>query len=344
MLRHISLFAWLFAAAACLVAAAEPETPTSSNWVPAGQARESVYRLSEGEPALIPVAQNGSSNLADRLKAIRNTGTPEASNSASSRRSAPPATVPDEADGAKIPSVLVRRGSSPPSEAAPTDEVAEDTTAPNNTSDAGTDANLEERSADAPPRTARRVRRETETSGSPATLPTTPNAPHGSPQLSLSSQGPMLTVETEGPRAIVMGKAANYRIRLVNQGSAEADRVIVTVAVPAWVQIGSTQARVGSVNGNNEDGTSRQILWELEHVAARSQQELAISLQPTENRPIDLVVDWVFARPRCRRTSKSSNPNWRWRSKGRRKCGLGKRLGSRSNSAIPATDRRKTSP
>ncbi len=78
MLRHVSLFAWLFAAAACLVAAAEPQTPTSSNWVPAGQARESVYRLSEGEPALIPVAQNGSSNLADRLKAIRNTGTPEA--------------------------------------------------------------------------------------------------------------------------------------------------------------------------------------------------------------------------------------------------------------------------
>jgi uncharacterized repeat protein (TIGR01451 family) len=104
----------------------------------------------------------------------------------------------------------------------------------------------------------------------------------------------MLTVETEGPRAIVMGKAANYRIRLVNQGSAEADRVIVTVAVPAWVQIGSTQARFGSVNGNHEDGTSRQILWEMEHVAARSQHELAISLQPTENRPIDLVVDWVF--------------------------------------------------
>ena len=32
----------------------------------------------------------------------------------------------------------------------------------------------------------------------------------------------------------------------------------------------------------------------MEHVAASSQHELAISLQPTENRPVDLVVDWVF--------------------------------------------------
>jgi uncharacterized repeat protein (TIGR01451 family) len=32
----------------------------------------------------------------------------------------------------------------------------------------------------------------------------------------------------------------------------------------------------------------------MEHVAARSQHELSLSLQPTENRPIDLVVDWVL--------------------------------------------------
>ena len=107
----------------------------------------------------------------------------------------------------------------------------------------------------------------------------------------------MLTVEMEGPRAIAMGKEANYRVRLVNQGSAAADRVIVTVAVPTSVQVLSTQARSGAVHEGGEEETSRQILWEMENVAARSQHELALSLQPTENKPIELNVDWVFKAP-----------------------------------------------
>ena len=46
----------------------------------------------------------------------------------------------------------------------------------------------------------------------------------------------MLTVEAEGPRAISMGKAANYRVRLVNQGSAVADRVIVMNPRPGRIK------------------------------------------------------------------------------------------------------------
>ncbi|MHB8969325.1 MAG: COG1361 S-layer family protein [Pirellulaceae bacterium] len=312
MLRHVLLFAGFLVAATCLVAAAEPESPVSSNWMPAGQARESVYRPSEAEPALIPVAQSGPSNLADRLKAIRSTGAPEPSGGVSSRRVAPPATIANdspgkEAPGEELPSVLVRRGGSGASDAAAPDRAAPDRAAADTpVADSGSEAESAVEAAAEPaenpvPRTARRTRRDTETFRSPVTLPSTPNASTGS-QLSLSSQGPMLTVETEGPRSIVMGKEANYRVRLVNQGSAEAERVIVTVAIPAWVQIASTQARSGSVKDNskdnskdgNEDGSGRQIFWEMEHVAASSQHELAISLQPTENRPLDLVVDWVF--------------------------------------------------
>ena len=262
MLRHIYLFAGLLVAATCLVAAAEPESPAALNWMPAGQARESVYRPSETEPALIPVAQSGPSNLADRLKAIRSTGAPEASGSVSSRRSAPPATIANEAPGAGLPSVLVRRGGNGSSDAATPDRAAADTPvtdtpAADNASDAESTINTAEPAENSVPRTARRTRRDTEPFRSPVTLQSTPNASTGGLQLSLSSPGPMLTVETEGPRSIVMGKEANYRIRLVNQGSAEADRVIVTVAVPAWVQIASTQARFGSVNDNSTRTTTR---------------------------------------------------------------------------------------
>ncbi|MHB8863402.1 MAG: CARDB domain-containing protein [Pirellulaceae bacterium] len=292
MLRDVALFAWLFVAATCLVAA-EPEHPSSSTWVPAGQARESVYRPSDTEPALIPVAQNGSSNLADRLKSLRNTGAPPTGDNVSARRTAPPATITNETDGPKLPSVLVRRESGAPGASA-TAEQAADTPAADSSGDVDSALTTEMPAEDATPRTARRTRRETETFRSPVTIQNTPSPPSGRSQLSLSSQGPMLTVETEGPRAIAMGKTADYRVRLVNQGSAEADRVIVTVAVPAWVQVETTQTRFGSVHAQDEEGNSRQVLWEMEHVAARSQHEMTISLQPTENRPIDLAVDWVF--------------------------------------------------
>ena len=147
------------------------------------------------------------------------------------------------------------------------------------------------------PCVARRAapRNETQTFRSPVTSPGT-SKPVDRKQrtLGLTSQGPMISIETAGPRAIVMGKAANYRVRLVNQGSVDADRMIVTVAVPAWAQITTTEARFGSVSADNETDKGRRIVWEMEKVASRSQHELSLSLQPTENRPIDLVVDWVF--------------------------------------------------
>ena len=121
----------------------------------------------------------------------------------------------------------------------------------------------------------------------------------------------MLTVETEGPRAIVLGKEANYRVRLVNQGSAAADRVIVTVAVPTSVQVISSQARSGAVHEGGEDETSRQILWEMENVAARSQHELAFVVT-ADREPADRPGRRLgHSRPLpCKPVSKCSSLNW----------------------------------
>ena len=336
MLRHAFFVTGLLIAASCLVAAAEPNGPSDSQWAPAGQTRNSVYRPSEMEPAILPAAQPGTPNLADRLKAVRDSEPSAASDGQSSRRSAAAA---DESTTSSPPassgrSVLIRRGAqstpetapvAPPT--APTAPIAAPIAAPvadpEPTITDDVDATTIQPSADPTPavepiaddsarRTARRPRREAEVFRSPATAPTTSTAPTtnstASTQLGLSSQGPMLTVETEGPRAISMGKEANYRVRLVNQGSAVADRVIVTVAVPASVKVVAAQARSGAVNDAGEDETSRQIMWEMENVAARSQHELALSLQPTENKPIELVVDWVFKAPSIRANIEVQQP------------------------------------
>jgi uncharacterized repeat protein (TIGR01451 family) len=289
MLRNVSVFACLVVAAIGLVAAAEPQTP-ASNWVPADRLRESVYRPSDTEAVTLQAAQTGPSSLAERLKAIRGNSPSEDSDTAPTRRTAAPATLPDDATGSQLPSVLVRRGKSASGDsAAPVTNAAE-----TNRGDAGEAVDTGAESGDSMRRTARRNRNETPTFRSPMTSQDASSRSTDNTQLGLTSQGPMISIETAGPRAIVMGKAANYRVRLVNQGSADADRVIVTVAVPAWAQITTTEARFGSVNADNQTDKGRRIVWEMEDVASRSQHELSLSLQPTENRPIDLVVDWVF--------------------------------------------------
>ena len=136
MLRHVSLLAGLIIVATCLVAAAEPETPKSSGWVPAGQVRESTYRASDGEPAILPIAQPGTPNLADRLKAARNPAASDTNSEAASQRTptAPPEAAAPIATGPaeQLPSVLVRRGAGEPATipAAPSSEADTEAAAP----------------------------------------------------------------------------------------------------------------------------------------------------------------------------------------------------------------------
>ncbi len=113
-------------------------------------------------------------------------------------------------------------------------------------------------------------------------------------QISLSQQGPTLRVEAQGPKAIAVGKDATYRIRLINQGNVTAPRVVVTATLPVSVQITSAQARLGKVNKTVDSAGGQLVTWSLDQVSASSQQELAVTLKATENKPLDFKVDWVY--------------------------------------------------
>ena len=91
----------------------------------------------------------------------------------------------------------------------------------------------------------------------------------------------------------MVGREASYRIRLVNEGTAEANHVQVFVGLPASVELLATQTRLGTVGEHHEAPTGRGVVWEVESVAAKSQHELVIAFKPTENSPIDLQVNWV---------------------------------------------------
>ncbi|NLX55793.1 MAG: hypothetical protein GXY58_11820 [Planctomycetaceae bacterium] len=293
------MFACLVVAAIGLVAAAEPETP-ASNWMPADQLRESVYRPGESTMVALEAAQTGTPSLADRLRAIRGGGAaesdaiPHGSSPAPADSAGAPAMLPTNTTASQLPSVLVRRSSTPaeaPVELTPSGSSAGEPVI----ADSAAEVDIE--STDSMRRTARRQRSETPTFRAPTATANTSSrsaAASTANTLGMTSQGPMILIETDGPRAILVGKPANYRVRLANQGNAEADQMIVTVTVPAWAQIAATEARSGSVSADDDPDAGRRLIWAMERVAGRSQHELSLSLVPTENRPVDLTVDWVL--------------------------------------------------
>ena len=104
---------------------------------------------------------------------------------------------------------------------------------------------------------------------------------------------------------------------------------MVTVTLPASVEVGATRTGLGTASEAGNASQGRRVVWEMDRVSARSQNELSLVLKPTENRPFELLVDWMV-RPHPSRVALRSNSRfWRWRLTARAKCGSATRRCSR---------------
>ncbi len=320
MLRTVVLLAGIATIGLCLPALSTAQTSAARelDWRAPGTAEGHPLMTT---PAIFKLAQNSPTNLADRLKAIRGDVTHDYGTS--SRRTvnraagSPAAAAPirpttqDPADhpaapATDLPSVLVRRGG--PTPPAPITDAGELTTT-RQEEELGDAFGASGDEADSSRRTARRWRSQTPTYEAPA--PIQGSTVSGRASLELSQPGPVLRVEADGPKAIAVGKEANYRLRLLNEGTAAARQAVVTVLLPATVEITSAQSRLGTVEQLTDPAGGRRVVWSLEQVTASSQQELVITLKATENRPLDLQVNWMY-RPASLSAGLTSSNRW-WR-------------------------------
>ncbi|MFW6171550.1 MAG: CARDB domain-containing protein [Planctomycetota bacterium] len=333
MLRIALLLAWLTSAILCLTFSVTAQDSRSTPAARASAAGNQPAAASR-PPALLELAQNRAGNLVDQLKMLRGkvdddrhrssrrTGQQRSAGPAAPATPAPPVSKPDGASGEPatgerrsprdLPSVLVPGSRS--SGEAPTAERRD--------MGAGEgDAEEGQASAATPPlessrRTARRQRSPEETFSQrpPSSEPretiaqrVTSNEETSNEEtsdeetsnedstLSLSQQGPTLRVEAVGPKAISVGKPASYRIRLINQNDAIAREVAVTVDIPAAARIEAAQSERGRVSQAADDGGGRRgLTWILDQIPANSQEDLEIDLEATENRSLDLKVDWTY--------------------------------------------------
>jgi uncharacterized repeat protein (TIGR01451 family) len=104
-------------------------------------------------------------------------------------------------------------------------------------------------------------------------------------------KGPQLSVETTGPRTIVVGREASYQVQITNSGDVAADDLVVHVTLPAWAEVARIEASMGEAKPP-EAAPAGAIDWRVGHLDAKSQQRLTVRIIPRQSRPLDLAVRW----------------------------------------------------
>ena len=106
--------------------------------------------------------------------------------------------------------------------------------------------------------------------------------------LLFSRKGPVLGVETLGPRKIAVGKESRYVITVQNAGEIAADEVVVHVALPAWADVLGADASAGTTHSAVAELGNRSMRWSLGQLQGGSREQLAVRIVPRESRPFDL--------------------------------------------------------
>lgn len=104
-------------------------------------------------------------------------------------------------------------------------------------------------------------------------------------------KGPVLGVETMGPRTIVVGRESTYQVEITNSGDVAADGLVVHVTLPTWAEVTRIEASLGDAKPP-EAAPAGALDWKVGHLDAKSRQRLTMKIIPRESRPFDLAVRW----------------------------------------------------
>ncbi|MEX2308444.1 MAG: CARDB domain-containing protein [Pirellulales bacterium] len=117
----------------------------------------------------------------------------------------------------------------------------------------------------------------------------------GDPTVLISNQAPIIAADIRGPKQILVGREAVYRVRLQNQGAAAAEGVVASIRIPSWADVIDTAATQGTVQPSQSAATPTQLEWQLTRLDGRATETLDVRLVPRASRPLELGISWTVA-------------------------------------------------
>lgn len=118
------------------------------------------------------------------------------------------------------------------------------------------------------------------------------------PNVLVANRTPVITSDIRGPKQILVGREATFRIRLQNQGDAAAEGIDVAIRVPSWADIVETTATSGTVSptpSSEVAGTGGGLKWQISRLEPRGSETVDLRLVPRTSRPLELGVTWTLA-------------------------------------------------
>ena len=103
--------------------------------------------------------------------------------------------------------------------------------------------------------------------------------PSSSGALLFTRQSPLVSVETTGPRTIVIGKEATYVVTIKNSGDVGAQDLAVTVKIPEWTDVAGAQASAGTTRVAAADA-NEPFQWKIPRLEAHAKETLSLRLLP----------------------------------------------------------------
>jgi hypothetical protein len=115
------------------------------------------------------------------------------------------------------------------------------------------------------------------------------------PTVLVTQQTPIITTDIRGPRQILVGREATYRVRLENQGTVAAESIVASIRIPAWADVIDTTTSHGTIQQSQNGGTTGLLEWQIVRLEGRSSETLDVRLVPRSSRPLELSVSYTVA-------------------------------------------------
>jgi uncharacterized repeat protein (TIGR01451 family) len=108
----------------------------------------------------------------------------------------------------------------------------------------------------------------------------------------MTTEQPVIVSHVEGPRSILVGREASYRVILENTSDIAAQNLTAAIQVPEWADLVDVVSTRGEVARSEGDSDAGDLQWHLPELAAHTSQTLRLRLIPRSGREFQLGVQW----------------------------------------------------
>lgn len=107
----------------------------------------------------------------------------------------------------------------------------------------------------------------------------------------------ILEVEMNGPKKRVVGQESPYQFKIRNRGGAPAEQVILSVEMPVWAEVQSTDFNVGTTTFAEKTSEIYVLNWTFDILEAGEEQLLTVHLIPRQRKTLSMSWDYHFKQP-----------------------------------------------